>query len=564
MDTPAPQEWYVLTGNGTSALRISAGLTVGESSTGALTLNDPEMGHQWIELVINDSGDPWVAIITRDKSLRVDGASHMRYRLTEGTALQLPNNTLYISRDIRMPRPSGVVIEVVPRDVPGRAQDLMGPEWAEAIAAIREPSAGASLEDELEPEDAEPFGDSVETAEEPEPEFEPEAVGSAEPRDPFDDLERTRVYEPPPRRAPRRTAEAPTEFDPRPSDGRRAAITEPRRGGGYRRRPRRRGRAAALLATLAVVGVAIGGVAAVVFTLYGPLWPAGDSDRLPGFVDAPLDRVPDGPNVGRTADAASWQEPVGQVPVGQPSVGQDPLGQDPLGQEPVGPEPDAVAAGGNPAAAAVRETGVPTDAAPDSAAPDPLVSAAPGGDPAAPDSAGDLRPAQAQVPADSQARAGSAETPSPQAASAEPAPAAPSPSDAGAPAEAQVALLPRREPAGDDRTESQPAPEPTVSATGPSDWRLVRARELLDAGYITFPPRDNAVDYVQRLLADDPGNRQALAMLELCSDRLIDAALRAHDQGMDYEARNTLEEVFGFDPQNERANRLWREWVGPR
>src|SRR5690606_20205524 len=81
VDPPAPQEWYVLTGSGASALRISAGLTVGESSTGALTLNDPETGHQWIELVISDSGDPWVAIITRDKSLQVDGASHMRYRL---------------------------------------------------------------------------------------------------------------------------------------------------------------------------------------------------------------------------------------------------------------------------------------------------------------------------------------------------------------------------------------------------------------------------------------------------------------------------------------------------
>jgi hypothetical protein len=95
----------------------------------------------------------------------------------------------------------------------------------------------------------------------------------------------------------------------------------------------------------------------------------------------------------------------------------------------------------------------------------------------------------------------------------------------------------------------------------PPDWRLVRARELLAAGYITYPPRDNAVAYLERLLAVDPNNAEAMALLDECTRQLIQAAVRAHDQGLDYEARNTLEEVLGFNPDNERANRLWREWV---
>ena len=126
-------------------------------------------------------------------------------------------------------------------------------------------------------------------------------------------------------------------------------------------------------------------------------------------------------------------------------------------------------------------------------------------------------------------------------------PPAASPSEGGDPSASEDSGTAARE----DRDEA-----------APPEWRLTRARELMDAGYITYPPEDNAVAYLERLLAADPGNPRALEMLDEAGTRLIDAAVRAHDQGLDYEARNTLEEVFGFDPADERAHRLWREWVG--
>lgn len=136
-------EWYVVTGGGASAFRMTPGLTVGESESGTLTLNDREAVHQWIEFVLADDGEPWATIVTRDRSLRVDGATCLRYPLGVGATVQLPNNTLHISRDISMPVLSGTVVEVVHRHIPERVQDLVGPGLEEALSAVREPESAA-------------------------------------------------------------------------------------------------------------------------------------------------------------------------------------------------------------------------------------------------------------------------------------------------------------------------------------------------------------------------------------------------------------------------------------
>ncbi|MFU8817189.1 MAG: hypothetical protein ACNA7W_17720, partial [Pseudomonadales bacterium] len=102
---------------------------------------------------------------------------------------------------------------------------------------------------------------------------------------------------------------------------------------------------------------------------------------------------------------------------------------------------------------------------------------------------------------------------------------------------------------------------PSVGAVASDDWRLVQARLLIDQGRITFPPEGNAVALLSRVLADQPDNAEALAMLGVATHRLLDAAARAHAAGDPYEARNLLEEVLGFNPYNQRANRLWAEWV---
>jgi hypothetical protein len=138
-DSPALQEWYVVTGGGASAVRMMPGLTVGESDSGALALNDPDVGNQWVEFVLADNGEPWATIVTRDKSLRVAGTSCLRHPLHVGATVRLPNNTLHISHDIRPPRLSETVVEVVHRDIPERLQDLVGPGWEEVLTAVWEP-----------------------------------------------------------------------------------------------------------------------------------------------------------------------------------------------------------------------------------------------------------------------------------------------------------------------------------------------------------------------------------------------------------------------------------------
>ncbi len=67
----------------------------------------------------------------------------MRHAIAAGTVLRLPNNTLHISRDFAVPRGSGAVLEVVPRDVPGRAEDLVGPGWDDALDVVRQSDAGS-------------------------------------------------------------------------------------------------------------------------------------------------------------------------------------------------------------------------------------------------------------------------------------------------------------------------------------------------------------------------------------------------------------------------------------
>jgi hypothetical protein len=116
------QEWYVVTGDG--ALRMGPGMTVGESDAGTLTLNDPDEVNQWVVFAFTEHGDPWVIVMAQDKALRVAGTTCLRHPLGIGTTIRLPDNTLYISRDIRMPRHSGTVIELVQRSILER---LVGP-----------------------------------------------------------------------------------------------------------------------------------------------------------------------------------------------------------------------------------------------------------------------------------------------------------------------------------------------------------------------------------------------------------------------------------------------------
>jgi tetratricopeptide (TPR) repeat protein len=107
-------------------------------------------------------------------------------------------------------------------------------------------------------------------------------------------------------------------------------------------------------------------------------------------------------------------------------------------------------------------------------------------------------------------------------------------------------------------------PEPTPAVSLPPEARalLERAAQLLDEGEITMPPRNNAVALLQRVLEIAPDHPEARAMLEQCSEHLVSRASAYQQRGMEFEARNTLEEVFAFDPGHREANRLWDAWVG--
>jgi hypothetical protein len=107
-----------------------------------------------------------------------------------------------------------------------------------------------------------------------------------------------------------------------------------------------------------------------------------------------------------------------------------------------------------------------------------------------------------------------------------------------------------------------PEPAAAVSLSLEEQALLQRAAQLLDEGEITMPPGNNAVALLQRVLEAAPDHPEARAMLEQCSEHLVNRANTYRQRGKEYEARNTLEEVFSFDPGHREANRLWNAWVG--
>ena len=115
---------------------------------------------------------------------------------------------------------------------------------------------------------------------------------------------------------------------------------------------------------------------------------------------------------------------------------------------------------------------------------------------------------------------------------------------------ATVAELPTVE------AEPQPAPDPLVAR------RMANARALLDAGQITEPPGNNAVYELKIVLYREPANETALALMGEAAERMLVAATTAYDAGLEFEARNLLEELLAFHPDHAEANRLWAEWTG--
>jgi len=106
--------------------------------------------------------------------------------------------------------------------------------------------------------------------------------------------------------------------------------------------------------------------------------------------------------------------------------------------------------------------------------------------------------------------------------------------------------------------------EPLASAASPADPRLEMARRYFEAGQITMPPDENAVALALAVLRDHTQHADAMVLLGRCTTTLLDEA-RAHwAAGRSFAARNSLEEILGFNPDHPEARQLWAEWVGTR
>lgn len=466
-DPLAAAEWYVVSDDGESALRVTPGLQLGETDAGDLTLNDPARERRWIEFDLGDDCQPFVGLVSGRHVMELDGERVDRQPVYSGLRLILPNNTLYVSRDFAVPRRDGPEVRVSAGEAAKTVDTGTGGHASEPAAAMQPAATPADVATSADV--GGPAGDwaarvedlaarasrAAATGDLARPRGAPATGARARPS--------SRDLLPEPSAEPESSTEPPrSESSPRTD--RRVTPPRPR----ARRRPRhpRRSRAPAWLFALAGVVVALA---------------------------VALVRYPEHPLMSRLQTAADEAVAAAGAFVAGSSAGVDSM--------------EEASAGAEGSAAASPEAAASSEAA---------GSGQTGAPPAAPEVVGEI------VVPPVRARLDAMAAPS-RAAPAEKAPAA---------------------------------------MTAPADPRLDRARTLLEQGRLTYPPGSNAVAVLQEVLSEHPEHPVALAMLEECSTRLVEAAVQAHEAGLDYEARNTLEEVLGFAPDSSRARELWRQWVG--
>lgn len=567
--------WYALSEDGDSSVRITPGLRIGETSAGALALNDPEPEYHWLEFVLDDDGTPWLRVLDPARALVGEGGSlQTRRPLGAGDVLVLPGNSLRISRTIEAPPTLGRRFEIVersddarsatpepagPRNVADGPPDEPGNEAAISPTPPTGKRAGGRTSGLTTTASAARMEAAPEAAPATRPDTAPIVVPETTARRPDIDPRVERVARRPadaaaatvvPRSVEQKAREVPppapipdgedpaareTEAD-WPADT--AAPVAPERAPPSR--PRR--------------------------ATNPEMWSPGQArgaDR--GRRVAPGRRLA---RIGRTALAAALLLPAALAVL---LVSWDRTGrlQAPSTEAPVtadtAPASDTVASADGALPHAPDSASSAEDDSPVAGADGSATAVAP--------------PAQASAAGDSAQGSGVARaTPSPQraevAATATPQGSAPGSSGSAGegssgprqpPASAAVVpreALTRESPSATPRPGASSAPTRPAAADPRMAADLARARELMEAGFITFPPNSNAVSVLTGLLKQHPRDPAVMDMLGQCTTRLIEAAVQARRQGLEFEARNTLEEVFGFNPDNEQARALWREWTG--
>ncbi len=93
------------------------------------------------------------------------------------------------------------------------------------------------------------------------------------------------------------------------------------------------------------------------------------------------------------------------------------------------------------------------------------------------------------------------------------------------------------------------------------DAELARARQLLNSGFINWPPDQNAATVLGNLLAQYPDNPVALQLLDDAAVQMMIQAQSAYRDGFEDSAIRVLEEVMVFHPSFEPAKSLHAEWM---
>ena len=132
--------------------------------------------------------------------------------------------------------------------------------------------------------------------------------------------------------------------------------------------------------------------------------------------------------------------------------------------------------------------------------------------------------------------------------------------------EAAAALASRAGVVGLDKTtvtELQEQVELRTSRQESITNTMLRARKLLQEGFITEPANNNAVALLTDVLSLQPGHPEATELLSQAANRLADIASEAHAAGLTSEALSFIQMAISINPDNQLWLQLRDEWSTP-